>query len=121
MAFSQTPKTFFGLAALFLVLGIGNISFSSHKIEYYQKLLAEAQTKKAESVGRSPVPSASVSPGESNFDSNVSDQEYLKKLHSRLDYYRLANHGGSLFLAISTAMLLLGLLYSQSPGSETES
>ena len=128
-------KPLFGVAILLIVLGLGNVTFASLKISYYEKLITDTDEKITQSkqqirdgehgepsaVDKTSIELASQDnlSGSSvkepkiptpNLDKKV---QHMEKLISRLAFYRLTMLGGKCFLALAGCILLYSLVVIQ--------
>lgn len=116
----HTLRTLFGVAAIFLVLGIGNLVFGALKVEEYSRLLSKATAELA---------TTHASPGPLPGPTMQLDREelYLQKLRDRIAFYGLVKLGGRCFLALA-GVGLLGILVllkvsdtGEPPGADSSS
>lgn len=82
------------IAALLVVVGMGNLWVGQSKCSHYSKVLREAST-----------PSKSHPHGK-----HAPDSLYVKELQSRSSYYRIVRVGGLCLLSLGLGLMLLHLI-----------
>ncbi len=108
MSEATRPSTMLPIAALLLVVGVGNLWIGHSRNVYYAKTLREASTPTTE------LPHGKHSP----------DSLYIKRLRSRANYYDIVRIGGVAMLFTSVVLILTQIARQRSaqrPGSTAES
>ena len=99
-------------AAIFLILGIGNVAFGRAKLNHYEPLLKSAQNELQASHKTHPHQARTVPT--INIDHQTT---YINRLNWAISYYNLVTLGGRTFLAIA-GILLLWILVAVKLGQE---
>ncbi len=83
-----------GAAVIFLILGIGNLSYGSLKLHQYQRLISEAKLQLSADTAPPLAALASLSV-------NVDEQSHhIRRLFARKEFYSLVTIVGSCFLIV---------------------
>ena len=117
LAFShltQSQKICLGSAALFVILGAGNITYGNYKTKLYREVLSESiadptipKLRKADAL----ILNRTV-----NLNKEI---QHISKIRARMGYYQLVVAGGKCFLALAGVLLLASVLLRVPSKAET--
>lgn len=116
MSLSQWFRSLIVLATIFLILGVGNLSFGHQRAEYYREAiqkLKETHHNRLETGAEQDELDEALPAAATLFDRAQMGEAELKLLQQteqRYSYYRFCILGGKVFLAFATLLLAAAFL-----------